>query len=58
MDLEHRHRYDKRLLISREQMAEEIGTLVDIIRRHVRDRETLEAITDEMEAVIEKVENV
>ena len=39
-------------------MAEEIGTLMDIVRRHVRDRETLEAITDEMEAVIEKVENV
>jgi hypothetical protein len=58
VDLEHRHRYDKRLLISREQMAEEIGTLMNIIRRHVRDRETLEAISDEMEAVIEKVENV
>ena len=58
MDLEHRHRYDKRLLISREQTAEELGTLMDIIRRHVRDWETLEAISDEMEAVIEKVENV
>ena len=58
VDLEHRHQYDKRLLISREQMAEEIGTLMDIVRRHVRDRETLEAITDEVEAIIEKVENV
>jgi hypothetical protein len=58
VDLEHRHRYDKRLLITREQVAEELGMLVDIVRRHIRDRETLQAIIDEMEALIEEVENV
>ena len=58
LDLEHRHRHDKQLLITREQLDEEVSIVLDILRRHVRDPKALHAIRKEIQEVIGKVENV
>ena len=58
LDLEHRHRHDKRLLLSREQFVEQAWTVLDIMSRHVRDPKARRAIRKEIQEVIGKVENV
>jgi hypothetical protein len=58
LDLEHRHQYDKRLLLSREQAAEEARRVLDIMSRHVKDPKALRAIRKEIGDIIDELENV
>jgi hypothetical protein len=58
LDLEHRHRHDKQLLMTREQLDEDVSIVLDILSRHVRDPKTLKAIHKEIQAVRHKIQSV
>jgi hypothetical protein len=52
--LEHRHRFDKQNLVSREQIEQEVAAVIDIMRRNVKDRETMRNINQALAKLIEE----
>jgi hypothetical protein len=49
---EHRHRVDARLAITQEQLSAEIAAVLDILRRNIKDRDTLHAINEELRRLV------
>lgn len=52
VEAEHKHRIDKRFALTYEEAMTQIAEMVDIIRKRVKDRDLLRAITDDIDRIV------